>query len=162
MDNDGYPRPLAEMHFVEDVGLLFEHDGHPRMAGRIIGWLMICEPPHQSMDELAQTLNASKASISTMTRLLIQMSLVERVGLPGERRDHFRVKSGAWTEMMRESKESMMEGRKLADHGLSLLKGKSSERKRRLKEFRAYYAFFEKEYPAMVERWEREQKKAAR
>ncbi|MFC1955613.1 hypothetical protein ACFLWZ_03665 [Chloroflexota bacterium] len=34
---------------------------------------MICDPPYQSPDELAEALIASKGSISSTTRLLIQM-----------------------------------------------------------------------------------------
>ena len=68
------------MHFVEDVGLLLEQGGILAWPGRIVGWLLICDPPHQSTSQLAQVLGASKASISTMTRLLIQMGLVEQVG----------------------------------------------------------------------------------
>ena len=50
----------------------FEQIGYPRMAGPILGWLLICDPPVQSTGELADVLGASKESLSTMTRLLIQ------------------------------------------------------------------------------------------
>ena len=49
-------RQQDQQHFVEEVGLLFEHAGLPRMAGRILGWLLICDPPHQSPGELAEVL----------------------------------------------------------------------------------------------------------
>ncbi len=52
-----------------------------RMAGRMLGWLLICDPPHQSMNAIADVLQASKGSISTMTRLLIQLDLIERTGI---------------------------------------------------------------------------------
>jgi DNA-binding transcriptional regulator GbsR (MarR family) len=163
MDKDGSNSLDPEaMQFVEDVGLLLERRGHPRMAGRILGWLLICDPPHQSIDELAEILDASKASISTMTRLLIQMDLLERVGLPGERRDYFRIKSGAWSELMREMMEEILMGRQLTERGLALLDGKPAELKQRLKEARAMYAFFEEEFPTLLERWEREWKKTQR
>lgn len=41
-------RWFQEKHFIEDVGLLLEESGLPRMAGRILGLLLICNPPHQS------------------------------------------------------------------------------------------------------------------
>src|SRR5512142_2974957 len=99
MDED--QRRLEERHFVEDVGLFFEQMGYPRMAGRILGWLLICDPPQQSSEQLAQVLLASKGSLSTMTRLLIQIGLIERVALPGERRDYFRLKPGAWPQLIK-------------------------------------------------------------
>lgn len=162
MDKDGSSLDPEALQFVEDVGLLLERRGHPRMAGRILGWLLICDPPYQSIDELADTLEASKASISTMARLLIQMDLLERIGLPGERRDYFRIKPGAWAELMRETLEEILIARRLTERGLELLEGKPAELKQRLKEARAMYAFFEEEFPTLLERWERAWKKTQR
>ncbi len=160
MDKDG--SWFEKKHFIEDVGLLFEQVGHPRMAGRIMGWLLICDPPQQSTTDLAQMLAASKASISTMTRLLVQMNLIERVGVPGHRLDHYRIKAGAWTELMRQTFDEIVAGRQLAERGLELLQGKSAETKQRLKEIHDLYAFFEKEFPVLLERWEKEWKKSVR
>ncbi len=73
---------MVEMkQFIEDMGILFEEMALPRMAGRIFGWLLMCEPLHQSAEELASVVGASKGSISSMTRLLIQSGVVERMGL---------------------------------------------------------------------------------
>ena len=83
---------LEERRFVEDFSLYFEQMGYPRSAGRILGWLLICDPPVQSTGELADALGASKGSRSTMTRLLIQVGLIERAGMPGRRRDYSRIK----------------------------------------------------------------------
>ena len=85
-----------ERQFAEEVGIVFEQTGVPRMAGRILGWLLISDPPHQSMEQITRDLLASKGSISTMTRLLIQIGLIERLSLPGVRRDYFRLRSDAW------------------------------------------------------------------
>ncbi len=148
-------------HFIEDVGLLFEQGGMPRMAGRIVGWLLICNPPHQSLLEIAQILEASNASISTMTRLLIQMGLVERVGLPGHRRDHYRIKTGAFDTIMHQSLQEIKTGLQLAERGLELVANQPTEMKQRLKEVRELYSFFDREYPVLLERWEKERKKLA-
>ena len=47
-------RQDEEQRFVEEVGIVFEQTGLPRMAGRILGWLLISDPPHQSTDQLTQ------------------------------------------------------------------------------------------------------------
>ncbi|HUM37248.1 MAG TPA: MarR family transcriptional regulator, partial [Anaerolineae bacterium] len=57
-------------HFIEDISLYFEQMGIPRMAGRILGVLLISNPPEQSIMDLCETLQASKSAISTSTRLL--------------------------------------------------------------------------------------------
>ena len=38
---DADDQRLEERHFVEDFSLYFEQMGYPRMAGRILGWLLI-------------------------------------------------------------------------------------------------------------------------
>ena len=54
---------------VERFGLRFEEDGLPRIAGRMLGLLMVSAEP-RSLDELAEELQASKTSASTNARLL--------------------------------------------------------------------------------------------
>lgn len=145
-----------QQHFVEEVGLEFEQAGLPRMAGRILGWLLICDPPHQSPGELAQVLRASKGSISTMTRLLIQLGMIERLSLPGQRRDYLRIKPDLWPALLKRRMALISDFRRLAERGLSVLDGRETEQRQRLQEMCALYAFFEREIPALFERWERE------
>jgi len=155
-------RRFEEKHFIEDVGLLFEEGGHPRMAGRILGCLLISDPPYLSITELAELLQASKGSLSTMTRFLLQMGLIERVGLPGQRRDYFRIKFGAWTQLVRQTVYELSALRQLAERGLELMKGQDSELKQRLQEARDLFSYLEREYPLLIERWEKGRKKASK
>lgn len=152
---------LEQMHFVEEVGLIFEMAGLPRMSGRIFGWLLISNPPQQSHGELAEILKASKGSISTMTRLLIQIGLIERVSLPGERRDYFQIKSQAWSQMTKQRIAQISAFRQLAEKGLELLKENPPRLRQRLEEMRDIHAFLERELPLLDERWELEQKQRA-
>lgn len=155
MDED--KRQAELKHFVEDLGLFFEQVGLPRMAGRVLGWLLVCNPPHQSMNELVDALLASKASISNTTRLLIQIGLIERLSLPGHRRDYFRIKPNAWYQLMKEEGAKLTAIRKLADRGLALLADEDDDFKGRLQEMRDMYAFFEVEWPALLNHWEQAQ-----
>jgi len=151
-----------EKQFAEEVGIVFEQTGMPRMAGRILGWLLISDPPHQSTENLTKALMASKGSISTMTRLLIQLGLIERLSLPGVRRDYFRLRSDTWQHMIgRGLTGEIRMVRQLAEHGLELLSDKTPEIRKWLKEMLDVYTFLEQEFPALLERWEREHQKAA-
>ncbi len=94
------PAEAGLREWVEQTVMLLEQDGLPRMAGRIFGWLLVCDPPEQSMEELAAAVQGSKASMSTMTRLLVQSGLVEKVRPPGARRDAFRVQPGQLGEAL--------------------------------------------------------------
>ncbi len=149
-------RRMEERHFVEDVGLLFEEMGFPRMAGRILGWLLICDPPEQSAGQLAGALQASQGSLSTMTRLLLQMGLVERVAVPGQRRDYFRISPGAWPQLLRTQMQAMTGLHQVVERGLALLAKDDPERLSRLREAHDLYAFLERELPLLFERWERD------
>ncbi|MDQ6608042.1 MAG: MarR family transcriptional regulator, partial [Actinomycetota bacterium] len=74
--------------FIEALAVQLELDAStPRMVGRALGWLLVCDPPAQSAAELAESLQASKGSISTSTRALLRMGFIERVRLRGERFD---------------------------------------------------------------------------
>lgn len=154
MDED--QRRLEERHFVEDFGLFFEEMGFPRMAGRILGWLLICDPPEQSAGQLAEVLQASKGSLSTMTRLLIQIGLIERVGLPAQRRDYFRIKPGGWPQLIRTQMQAMTGLHQMVERGLVLLNDKDPELQKRLREAHDLYAFLERELPELLRRWEAE------
>ena len=151
-------RQAEKQHFVEEVGMFFEQTGLPRMAGRILGWLMISDPLHQTTGELTEVLMASKGSISTMTRLLIRIGLIERMSLLGQRRDYFRIKPGASHQLLKDSLDQTTAFRQLMERGLELTEGKARLSRQWLEEMRDMYAFFEREFPALLERWEQERK----
>ena len=76
--------------FVEQIAVILETDGLPRVAGRIFGRLLVSAEP-KSLDELAEHLGVSKASISINVRLLEEKGSVERVGRQADRRDYYRI-----------------------------------------------------------------------
>ena len=155
--NDNHQAKVKQ--FVEEVGIVFEQTGLPRMTGRIFGWLLISDPPHQSTEELTEALMASKGSISTTTRLLIQIGLIERFCLPGVRHNYFRLRSNAWHHLIGHGLEDEIKiMRQLADHGLELLSDKTPPNRKWLEEMRDIYAFLEQEFPILIERWEQEHK----
>ncbi len=81
MDKRGSP---VDDKFIEKLGLLFEGEGLPRIAGRLMGLLILSEGPCQAAD-LSEKLRVSHGSISTNTRLLERLGVIERVILPGDR-----------------------------------------------------------------------------
>ena len=76
--------------FIEQIAVLLETDGLPRVAGRLFGLLLVTEEL-RSLDDLAEQLGVTKASISVNARLLEQKGVVERVSMPGDRRDYYRI-----------------------------------------------------------------------
>src|SRR4051812_44132042 len=85
--------------FVERMGLLWETEGLPRIAGRIFGYLLV-QPEPRSLDEMACALAVSKASISTDARRLEQLRLIERTARSGDRRDYYQIAPDAPAQML--------------------------------------------------------------
>lgn len=150
-----------ELAYVEEVGLYFEQTGLSRMAGRIIGWLLVCDPPEQSAADLAAVLRASKGSISTTTRSLVQGRLIARVSLPGDRRDYFRIRDDGWAERLRAGMTMVTTFRQLVERGLLLVGDDTPHRRDRLDGVLHLYAWIEREWPAFFDRYERERQGAA-
>ncbi|MFH1132666.1 MAG: MarR family transcriptional regulator [Pseudomonadota bacterium] len=142
--------------FIEEVGILFDEFGLPRMAGRILGWLLVCEPLYQSASELGDVVGASKGSISTMTRMMVQRGLVERMGIPGKRSAYYRMKSGAHGLFLKSHLVLAKAFREITDRGLAIMAQEPASLQERLKEMRDFHVFFEREMPALIERYEKE------
>ncbi|MXX77059.1 MAG: transcriptional regulator [Holophagales bacterium] len=81
---------VAEERFIEAMGLAHEEDRLPRIAGRLVG-LLILSPEPVRFDHLTERLRVSRGSISTNTRLLENMGVIQRVTRPGDRRDYFKI-----------------------------------------------------------------------
>jgi len=143
--------PLEEVHFIEDIGLYFERLGMPRMAGRILGVLLISDPEAQSITDIASKLSASKSSISIMARLLIEVGLIERVANPIPRRDYYRFKPGGWILYMQQWLALMAGLHKIAERGLELMQNKPPELQERLMEAHDLFSFMEEHFPALLE-----------
>jgi DNA-binding transcriptional regulator GbsR (MarR family) len=149
-----------ERNFVEDVGVVFEKTGLPRMAGRMFGWLLISDPPYQSPGEMADVLLASKGSISTTVRLLMQIGLIERYVIPGERHSHFRLNDNALRRTIEHGLEDEIKMfRQLAENGLKMMKDEPPVRKEWLEQMRDGYLFLEKAFPKLMERYDRRREK---
>jgi DNA-binding MarR family transcriptional regulator len=90
----------VDQWFIEQMGLFAESDGLTRIGGRMFGALLVSEIP-RSLDELAESLGVSKASVSTDARRLLERGIVERVAHPGDRRDYYQLAPDFFALIMR-------------------------------------------------------------
>ena len=155
-------RLADKLEFVEQMGSLYEQFGAPPMAGRVAGWLMICEPELQTAAQLAEILRASKGSISTMTRYLLQLQTIERIKKPGERAAYFRFARRPMSEVMARRQAMFAQVEKLTERGLELLDGTSAERREPLAQLHEFHVFMRGERAKVVQRWERAQAKGSK
>jgi DNA-binding transcriptional regulator GbsR (MarR family) len=125
-------KSARELEFIERVGMLFESSGSTRIAGRIVGWLLICDPPEQTQAELVERLAVSKASISTEIGKLEHLGVVERVARPGDRRTFFSLTVDAWPDLLARRLRAMEHAIATAEEGLALLADAPASRRARL------------------------------
>lgn len=124
----------AVQHFVERMGLFFETDGAPRIAGRLFGFVLLSPDPC-SLDELADHLQVSKASISTNARLLEAWGAVERVSRPGDRRDYYQTADDLHVRMLERRLERIHRMREMVQDGRSAIPDLEPEVDERLRTF---------------------------
>lgn len=85
--------------FIEKVGLIAQNEGLPRIAGRIFA-LLVFDGEVVSFSEITETLQVSRGSVSSATRLLEDRGLIKRVGKPGQRQDFFRLADNPYQNML--------------------------------------------------------------
>lgn len=142
--------------FVERISRMLAAGGLPPMAGRIWGFLLVCDPPHQTAAQLGDALAASRGSISGMIRLLEPAGLVHRTTRPGDRREYLSVPPGSIVAILESRLPATVAWRRLAEEGLELLADRPPELRTRLEEVRDVYLHMERELPAMLDRFKAE------
>lgn len=147
-------------HFVESIATLMEQEGFPRMTGRVMGMMMICDPPHQSSAELADALNASRGAISTATRALLQTGLIHRRPMPGSRATFFEMKPNAIDQLLHGQLVRLRLFKQVITDGLKILEPQPVEIQTRLREFLEVLDFMEAEFPKLIARWDAQHKES--
>ncbi|HZE38180.1 MAG TPA: MarR family transcriptional regulator [Stackebrandtia sp.] len=145
--------------YADEVGLYFEQWGLPRIPGRILGWLLVCEPPHQSAEELAGALSVSRGSISMALKMLTSAGVVERHPAAGSRRTYYHMTPGFWLNEAGEKARAAAQWTKLAERGLELMADRPADSRDRLREMRDSYAFLAEQYARIETLWHERQRK---
>jgi DNA-binding transcriptional regulator GbsR (MarR family) len=138
--------------WVERVAAAFaEHFGLPPITGRILGWLLICDPPEQSAGEIAGAIGASRASLTTSMRLLTVGDLVRRSHRPGERTTYFRIDDDAWEKVIRQRIGAMTSLRALTEDAMRMV-GPNSQRASRVRAANAFFGWLAGVFEASAKR----------
>jgi DNA-binding transcriptional regulator GbsR (MarR family) len=152
-----------ERHFSDELGSFWEDAGGSRMAGRVLGALLLAEPREMSSSDLAALLGISAASVSTATRELIRPGLARRVRVQGKREDHFVATMGSnMTGFITSRLALAQRWMELMLRGEELVEGKHPAIRAQLEEIRAFYEFLVDEQAAMLVRWEERQRERRR
>lgn len=149
--------PTAEeLAFVEDFALTLERLGLVRMTGRVVGWLLVSDPPEQTFGQIAEVLQASKGSISTALKFLTTAGWVNKTSKPGVRGDFYTIRRGVMPDLVKQQSAQYGLFNEVTGKGLAMLEGSPAERRARLEDMHEFFTWLSREMPALMDRWESE------
>lgn len=112
------------LHWVERVATFcVEEWALSPITGRVLGLLMICDPPERSAGEIADTIHASRASLTSNMRFLTAIGLVRKTRRPGERTTYYRIEDDAWQKVIQRKLDGLSAFGEIAEDGLALTGG---------------------------------------
>lgn len=135
--------------------------GFTPIAGRLLGYLLICDPPNQSISDLSEALLASRSAVTGAVKVLEQYRIVQRTRVAGQRMDHVRLDPGGLAPRGFAADTYIVQA-DLAREGLALLTDAPSERRAVLEEAAALFDFLAERLPAVLAEWHAHRGDAAR
>jgi DNA-binding transcriptional regulator GbsR (MarR family) len=131
--------PAAE-RLIEQMGLQWESEGRPRIAGRLFA-LMLLEDRDFTLEELADLLRVSRGSMSTNTRLLESQGVIERVAKSGDRRIYYRLTADPYRAMIESHLKRMERTRDVVAQARKELAAVTKKKHVRLAEIERFHKF---------------------
>ncbi len=145
---------------IEKLGIANEEKGFQPVAGRILGLLYVSPRPELTFDEIRESLNISKSATSTALNLLMHMGRVDYTTFSGDRKRYFRIKLNNWREMIQDEMERMVKISYVMQEVLEVRKeDKTDNFNCNIEEFTSFLQFMYKEFPALLQRWEKTREK---
>jgi DNA-binding transcriptional regulator GbsR (MarR family) len=144
----------AELTFADHTGRFYARRyGFTPIAGRLLGYLSVCDPPDQSIAELAEALLASRSAIAGALKTLEITGVVRRSRAAGERMDR------VWVDLDSPQATGMditeyQELSQLAREGLEVLADASPERRAVLLEMAAFADYLVEQMPRLQQEWQ--------
>ncbi|MFC9970759.1 GbsR/MarR family transcriptional regulator [Spirillospora sp. NPDC127200] len=136
----------------ERMALSLSQGGLQKATARVLAALLFADSDSVTAPELAEQLSISSGSVSGAIKMLSTVGLIERVPAPGSRREHYRLREGAWATLMSTQNGMVQAMFEAADQGIAVA-GRDSPAARRLEEMRDFYGFMFRELPALLDRW---------
>lgn len=144
-----------QLQFGDDLSeLLARLVKFPPVAGRVLAHLAVADPAAQSINDLAETLQASRSAITQAVVLLEDRNLVRRSRARGERMDRVRAVFDVSLFEREFEATSNVEQAKLIRRAIALLpEDDDSGRRERLAEVAALNEFLAEKYPVLEQEW---------
>ncbi len=142
-----------EITFADHTGRFYARRyGMAPMVGRLIGYLAVCDPREQTINELAEALLASRSAIAGAVNTLESLGLIRRSRAAGERMDRVCLDMSSPRATGFDISEHQEQG-ELAQEGLRLLADAPPERRAILLEWAALSEFLVERLPVLEQEW---------
>ncbi len=132
------PRPLnltdeQVRNWVEQLAVFAAGQyGVAMVTGRVLGWLMICDPPQQSAGHIARAIGSSRSSVAGSLRFLTAAGFVQQGRQPGDRVVRYRIDNDAWMAVLHRRLAALVLFREVAQDGIQLV-GPADPRSERMR-----------------------------
>lgn len=143
-----------EITFADHLGRFYARRyGFPPMVGRVLGYLLVCDPPDQSIAELSDALLASRSAVTGALDVLERLHAIQRSRAAGQRMDRVRVDLSSAQARGFDISE-YQELADLAREGLEVLSDAAPERRATLMEMAEFADWLVERTRALRDEWE--------
>ncbi|WP_246281564.1 GbsR/MarR family transcriptional regulator [Fodinicola acaciae] len=143
-----------KLRFADLIGRFYAREyAFPPMAGRLMGFLLVCDPPRQSIAELSDALRASRSAITGAVKMLEERRIVSRWREAGERVDSIEIDPSCLVRPRGFDGGLFHEMAALAREGLTHLDHDAPTQTAMLREAVEFYEFLARRIPALADEW---------
>ena len=148
--------PSLKQEFIQDFGEAYVSFGLPRLMGRIVG-LLLCAKKPLSLDKITTELGMSKGPVSQIMRRLRDHDLIQRVWIPGDRKDFYQAQPDIFGIAFRNHMQHMHNNLLLAQKYKEKINQVDPNGKiyfcARIKEMENFYQIMMKHYKNLLDEW---------
>jgi len=155
-------KPELTQQIIADFAEGYSNFGLNPLMGRIVGLLIISEEP-QSLDDIVEKLEMSKGPISQICRRLKERGLIDKVWIPGDRKDYYEATDDIFGKAYANQINKMQKNIEIAEKYLGRAKELNSEDaafiRKRMKMMKAFYELMDEYNEKFMKAWKSERNK---
>jgi predicted transcriptional regulator len=142
--------------YLEEFGLFFEKLGTGRIAGLILGYVLISDRPEVSFTELVGALGVSKASVHNQLKTLEQTGFIKSLRFTDDRNTYYRIGARDMGEMTVRRMAMTIHFVALMQRGHDLKQNKQDDAAYFLRDTAGFYSWLHGKMSQLLQEWEQE------
>lgn len=143
------------------IGVFSEKSGYPPLVAKMIGLLLVSDPPQQTFEEIQTRLMSSKSAVSTGLNMLMDRGIVEYITFIGDRKRYFKVNTERWLALAQENLLNVAKNIGLFNDILQYRKAYTNDEKftAGVEEVHDFHVFLAGEFPRLLDKWKASRQK---